>query len=259
MKLSIIRTLIPLLIFFFTIQGSAQSFQGKAYYFSKSKMELGNWGARMSEGQKKQIQNSFNMQESTFVEEEKIDAISGATDSWGGYFSRGDLYKNIKKNELTQSQEFYGKRFLVKDKLLKIEWNLGTETKTIGNYTCYKAAAMIPKSDLNWFDFSWSDLRQKTDETTQNEEPLIIIEAWYTPQIPIAQGPAEYGGLPGLILEVSAGNTTLLCSEIVLNPKENITITAPEKGENITKNEYTSNIRKKMVEMRDNRTGRRSR
>lgn len=118
---------------------------------------------------------------------------------------------------------------------------------------------MIPKSDLNWFDFSWSDLRQKNDETTQNEEPLIIIEAWYTLQIPIAQGPAEYGGLPGLILEVSAGNTTLLCSEIVLNPKENITITAPEKGENITKNEYTSNIRKKMVEMRDNRMGRRSR
>ena len=109
MKLSIIRTLTPLLIFFFTIQGSAQSFQGIAYYFSKSKMELGNWGARMSEAQKKQIQNrlknrlekkyilSFNMQESTFVEEEKIDAISGATDSWGGYFSRGDLYKNIKK------------------------------------------------------------------------------------------------------------------------------------------------------------------
>jgi len=269
MRLSVNRILTLLSILFFTIQLSAQRFQGKAYYFSKSKMELGNWGARMSEAQKKQIQNrlknrlekkyilSFNMQESTFVEEEKIDAISGATDSWGGYFSRGDLYKNIKKNELTQSQEFYGKRFLVKDQLLKIEWNLGTETKTIGNYTCYKAAAMIPKSDLNWFDFSWSDLRQKSDETTQTEEPLIVIEAWYTPQIPIAQGPGEYGGLPGLILEVSAGNTTLLCSEIVLNPKENITISAPEKGEYITKNEYTSNIRKKMVEMRNNRMGRR--
>ena len=95
------------LIFFsiFTTQLSAQKFQGKAYYFSKSKMELGNWGARMSEAQKKQIQNrlkdrlekkyilNFNMQESTFLEEDKIDAISGATDSWGGYFSRGDLHK----------------------------------------------------------------------------------------------------------------------------------------------------------------------
>ena len=95
---------------------SAQEFQGKDFYFSKSKMDLGSWGARMSEAQKKQIKErlknrlektyvlSFNTTESVFVEEEKIDAISGATDSWGGYFSRGDLYKNIKKNELTQSQ-----------------------------------------------------------------------------------------------------------------------------------------------------------
>ena len=29
----------------------AQDFQGKAYYFSKSKMSLGRWGARMSEAQ----------------------------------------------------------------------------------------------------------------------------------------------------------------------------------------------------------------
>ena len=269
MKLSIYRIFTLLSLFFFTTQLSAQKFQGKAYYFSKSKMELGNWGARMSEAQKKQIQNrlknrlekkyilNFNMQESTFLEEEKIDAISGATDSWGGYFSRGDLHKNIKKNELTQSQEFYGKRFLVKDKLLKIEWSLGTETKTIGKYTCYKAAAMIPKSDLNWFDFSWSDLRQNNDPSKTTQEPLIVIEAWYTPQIPIAQGPAEYGGLPGLILEVSAGNTTLLCSEIILNPKEKITISIPEKGEHISKKEYASNIRKKMLEMRNNRMGRR--
>ena len=32
-----------------------QDFQARAYYFSKSKMELGNRGARQSEAQKKQI------------------------------------------------------------------------------------------------------------------------------------------------------------------------------------------------------------
>jgi len=268
MKLSFSKIITLLLLILFITQTFAQKFQGKAYYFSKSKMELGNWGARMSEAQKKQIQSrlknrlekkyilSFNMQESTFLEEDKIDAISGATDSWGGYFSRGDLHKNIKNDKLIQSQEFYGKRFLVKDDLLNIEWSLGTETKKIGNYTCYKAAAMVPKSELSWFDFSWSDLRQNS-ENEKKEEPLIVIEAWYTPQIPVAQGPAEYWGLPGLILEVSAGNTTLLCSEIILNPKEKINIIAPDKGEIITKKEYTSNIRKKMVEMRNNRMGRR--
>ena len=68
-----------------------------------------------------------------------------------------------------QSQEFYGKRFLVKDKLVNIEWSLGTETKKIGNYTCYKAAAMVPKSELNWFDFSWSDLRQNSENEKKED------------------------------------------------------------------------------------------
>ena len=40
----------------------SQKFQGKAYYFSQSKMDLGNWGARMSEAQKKQIEESFERQ-----------------------------------------------------------------------------------------------------------------------------------------------------------------------------------------------------
>ena len=30
-------------------------FQGQAIYISKSKMELGRWGSRMSEAQKKQV------------------------------------------------------------------------------------------------------------------------------------------------------------------------------------------------------------
>ena len=135
---------------------ATQEFQGKAYYFSKSKMELGAWGARMSEAQKKEIKNrlknrlektyvlAFNKDESIFYEEEKIDAISGATDSWGSNFARGRQYKNVKENKLIQAQEFYGKRFLVKDELQKIEWKMGSESKQIGDYLCFKATAVIP-------------------------------------------------------------------------------------------------------------------
>ena len=57
MKLSFSKIITLLLLIFFTSQTYSQKFQGKAYYFSKSKMELGNWGARMSEAQKKQIQS----------------------------------------------------------------------------------------------------------------------------------------------------------------------------------------------------------
>ena len=38
----------------------ANDFQGKATYISKSRLELGRWGARMSEAQKKQIARSYS-------------------------------------------------------------------------------------------------------------------------------------------------------------------------------------------------------
>ena len=39
----------------FTVPNPTQDFQGKAYYFSKSSLELGTWGARMSEAQKNRL------------------------------------------------------------------------------------------------------------------------------------------------------------------------------------------------------------
>jgi len=49
----VILMILPLILSFTATE--MQNFQGKAYYFSKSTMELGSWGARMSEAQKKQI------------------------------------------------------------------------------------------------------------------------------------------------------------------------------------------------------------
>lgn len=253
----------------------AQDFQGKATYISKSKMELGRWGARMSEAQKKQIAARlknrlekefvlvFNKQESVFTEEEQLDAISGATDSWGKNFAAGENYKNVKTNAQIQQQEFYGKKFLVKDKLQKIDWTLGKESKQIGNYLCFKATSFIPTDDLLWYSFSWSRMRSTDNQDAEDEEnnepevDVTQIEAWYTPQIPVGHGPSEYWGLPGLILEVSAGGTTMLCSKIVINPAETIEIEAPKKGTTVTKNEYQDIIQNKMAEFRNNRMRRR--
>lgn len=255
----------------------SDDFQGQAYYVSKSKMELGRWGARLSEAQKKQVEArlknrlekeyvlTFNKEEALFYEDEKLDAMSGATDSWGKNFAPGKQYKNVKENMQIQSQEFYGKKFLVKDNLQSIEWQLGKETKQIGNYMCFKATASIPSNDLAWYDFSWSRLRNNNtsegeNSTDANEEPEIAmteVEAWYSPQIPVGHGPLEYWGLPGLILEVSAGNTTMLCTKIVMNPEEKIEIEAPDKGKEVTKAEYQETVVNKMKEFRNNRMGRR--
>ncbi|WP_299837602.1 GLPGLI family protein [uncultured Tenacibaculum sp.] len=274
MKSVLFKLLAIILVLGFT-KPESKDFQGKAIYFSKATLELGRWGAKMSEMQKKQIKArlknrlekeyvlTFNRKESFFKEEEKIDAISGATDSWGKNFSPGDQYKNIQSNELIQSQEFYGKRFLVKDQLQKIQWKIGSESKKIGNYLCMKATASIPTKELTWYNFSWSDLRKaqpKIDSLGNTEAPEIQmteVEAWYTPQIPVSHGPGEFWGLPGLILEVSTGDKVMLCSKVIMNPKDKIEIEAPGKGKEITKVAYQETIRGKMMEMRNNRGRRR--
>ena len=253
----------------------ANDFQGKATYISKSRLELGTWGARMSEARKKQIAARlknrlekefvlvFNKEESLFTEEEQLDAISGATDSWGKNFAAGENYKNVKSDKQIQQQEFYGKKFLVKDQLQPMTWTLGNETKKIGNYNCFKATTFIPTDDLLWYSFSWSRMRttndseEKTTEVDDKSVDITEVEAWYTPQIPVRHGPSEYWGLPGLILEVSAGETTMLCSKIVLNPSDVIEIEAPSKGSVVTKSEYQDLIQNKMVEFRNNRMRRR--
>ncbi len=275
MKAFLLRSSLLLLIGIgissFNVRDYNDDFQGKAYYMTKSRMELGNWGARLSEAQKKQIAErlknrleknyvlTFNKEESFFIEEDKLDAVSGATDSWGKNFSPGDQYKNVKDNLQIQDQEFYGKRFLVKDKLQPIEWKMGTESKQIGNYMCMKATALVPTEELTWYEFSWGQLGSgnASEDGEEVEVPMTEVEAWYSPQLPVSHGPLEYWGLPGLILEVSAGNTTILCSKIVMNPKEKVKIEAPDRGKVVTKKEYRKTITDKMKEFREMRMGRR--
>ncbi len=276
---ALITNILTFLIIPFMLIGGdnkpANEFQGKATYISKSRLELGTWGARMSEARKKQIAARlknrlekefvlvFNKEESLFIEQEQLDAISGATDSWGKNFAAGENYKNVKSDKQIQQQEFYGKKFLVKDQLQPMTWTLGNETKKIGNYTCFKATTFIPTDDLLWYSFSWSRMRttndsdEKTTEVDDKSVDITEVEAWYTPQIPVRHGPSEYWGLPGLILEVSAGETTMLCSKIILNPSDVIEIEAPSKGSVVTKSEYQDLIQNKMVEFRNNRMRRR--
>ena len=86
MKTFFLKILAFVLIFYIPVQMQGQNFQGKATYISKSKMELGNWGAKMSEGQKKQIAArlknrlektyilTFNKTESIYEEDESLEA-----------------------------------------------------------------------------------------------------------------------------------------------------------------------------------------
>jgi GLPGLI family protein len=215
---------------------------------------------------------TFSKEESMFIEDEKLAGPVGgrAPSVWGSSFSAGPQYKNVKTKIFLQDQEFFGKQFLIKEEMKPLDWKMGTETKQIGQYTCFKATASRPSTEVNWTrtnrsrDSDNDDKTKKADSTktgdiakveekAEEEIEMLEIVAWYTPMIPVSQGPSEYWGLPGLILEVSAGNTTMLCSKIIMNPEEKTKIEAPEKGQVVTKKEYNEIITGKMQEMRDNR------
>jgi len=286
MNLSTTKTLITFitLALFVSIHSNAQQdFQGKAYYQTKTTMDLGNWSGRdLTPEQKKRIEErmkrflekqyilSFNKEASMYKEDEKLETVSSGR-GWGGFgnsFTEGPKYKNIKVKEIIQDQEFFGKQFLIKDSLKTIAWKLTGDTKQIGNYTCFKATAVKPVDKFDWRSMRRRSRGNRTDnktETSENQsekktdnDPLKDIEvpktvevvAWYTPQIPINQGPDDFWGLPGLILEVNADRTTILCTKIVLNPEKKEIIEAPTKGDEVTQAEYNKIITKKMQEMR---------
>ena len=285
------KVVLILFTLLFATNIKAQDFQGQAYYFSKTTMDMSRWdrGGKMSEAQKKQMEArmkpwlektyilTFNKEESIFKEDEKLEGGPGgrAPSMWGSSFSAGLQYKNIKEKIFLQDQEFFGKQFLITEQMTPYAWKMGSETKKIGQYVCYKATTTRPSSELNFTSTNRRDREKKKEEKKKDSinvaskaldteavvakaeieevEEMVEVIAWYSPMIPVSQGPTEYWGLPGLILELSAGNTTMLCSKIVMNPEEKIEIKRPTKGEVVTKKEYNEIITGKMQEMRDNR------
>ena len=261
----------------------SQDFQGKAYYFSKTTPDMSGWGnGQMTEFQKKQIAErmrgmfeksyvlNFDRQASIFKEEEVLEAPGQkGFGGWWSSFSSGPQYKNIKTRQFIQDQEFFGRQFLITDTLQKFEWKMGTETKQIGQYLCMKATAIKKVDEFDWRsmrrkksfeknrDKSKADSTKAKSVTEDIEVPKTIeVTAWYTPQIPINHGPDEFWGLPGLILEVNADQTSILCSKIVMNPEQKFTIEAPDKGRIISRSDYNETVKLKMKEMREMYSGR---
>jgi GLPGLI family protein len=129
--------------------------------------------------------------------------------------------------------------------LIKHDWELTSETKNIGNYTCYKATYSYNATETK---INFNDGDTKEEKVQQKK----IITAWYTPQIPISNGPEKYHGLPGLILEINDGKKVMVCTEIQINPKKAIKITEPTKGKKVDQKTFTAIKIKKQKELMEN-------
>ena len=280
-------------VFFLSfMQTQAQKdFQGMAVY--ESKTSTSEFKERMAgnkdmnpdmqkmieERMKKMFEKTFvlnfDKSASIYKEEEKLDAPGGQgggmrmmSSMMGG---GGTYYKNVKDKSYSVDKEFMGKEFLVKDSLPKLDWKMESESRVIGGYTCFKATAVRPASQSDFRNFRPKKEEKKevdakdskTEEKTKKTNFMddfdlpkeVTITAWYTPEIPVNQGPESYWGLPGLILEVNDGKTVILCSKVVLNAKDKVEIKAPSNGKVITQKEYDETVVKKMEEMREMNQG----
>lgn len=250
-RLSIFITLTVILTF---TKVTAQDFQGVATYKSHRKVDLkldqknsknAELEQQIQEQLRQQFQQeytlTFNKNESLYKKNEKLAKPNPVASGFQITVSDGSdlIYKNIQENRFTNKTEIYGKQFVIKDSLKNKSWKLVDETKNIGEYTCFKAT-FIEEYTTQTISLD-GEMESVTKERTTT--------AWYTPQIPISNGPSEFYGLPGLILEINDGELTLVCTKIIINPAEKVKIEEPTKGKEVSQEEFDKIMEKKNKEM----------
>jgi GLPGLI family protein len=127
----------------------------------------------------------------------KVAAIKGGVVSGENdpdKFYRYLFVKNIAKNKIYfVGRTHFGKSVDVEDTLHNMKWQFTSDKKTILDFPCKSA---------------------KTNFRGRN------YTAYYTEKIPISNGPWKFGGLPGLILEISSedGEFSWIVQNIHFNP-----------------------------------------
>jgi GLPGLI family protein len=124
--------------------------------------------------------------------------------------ANGGLYKNQKEKIYYNQCNVLGKEFLIKDEIPLYNWEFSKEVKNIGDFECKKATATINGKG---------------------------VEAWFTTKIPISDGPAEYCGLPGLIIELKTETKSYLAIKLE-QIKSAYTFSKPTKGKVVTQKQY---------------------
>ena len=136
------------------------------------------------------------------------------------------IYTDIKNGLIVEQRDLMGKRFLIKDSIRQYDWRLLEDRKIVMGINCQKAA-----------------LYQETD----------TIEVWYTTEIPISTGPAGFGGLPGLIIQVRMdhGLMEITATKYIKRTIEKKEIKAPTKGKVVTDKQFRELEEKKLKELQE--------
>jgi GLPGLI family protein len=261
---NIIKKRVLFLVLFINI-AQAQDFHGRAIYVSKqlnnvvfdvkgmSDEKAKALNEEMSKMFEKTFILNFNKTESVYQQEQKLEELGSDNGNFGSDIE-GELYKNIQTKRYLKTEEFANKNYLISDSLKNYNWELKQETKKIGDYTCYKAVSILKVTKKELEEYETEKEKQSNNKTSffDLEKPEDkITTVWYNPEIPVSQGPNKYWGLPGLIMEVNQKNLILLCTKVILNPKDKKIIKAPKKGKVISQIAYDLMEEKQWNKLKD--------
>jgi len=236
-----------------------QNFEGIAHYKSSISTDAVSVGGNdmdpaMQESLRKQLAQQmqrdftlkFNLQEASWKEKQALEPVENNANTGGMQIriSMGNTksYVNPSENIYLEETEIFGKKFLIEDELPEFRWKISSEQKKIGNYTAIKATFtdIVEQTTMSMDD---------SEATSKTIQDTVVVTAWYTPEIPVSQGPNNSYGLPGLILELNEDRLTYLCTKIELNPTEAVVIEKPSKGKKVTREEADRIQEEKMQEM----------
>lgn len=158
-----------------------------------------------------------------------------------------ESYFNFGKGQRIDKRELFDNDFVVIDSIARLPWKLGEDTKVVLGHTVRKATAQRIGTRMSISMENGEMKRTPVADTAS-------IVAWYTTDIPVSVGPADFQGqLPGLVLEVDVNNGRQLFRAIEISPKVSLReIKEPKGGKRLTPEEFRKESEKLMENMRAN-------
>ena len=160
------------------------------------------------------------------------------------------MFSDLSASRRVELRELGTKKYIVEDTINRMNWKLSDETKSILGHACRKALSQRIGTRM-MMNMDNGKMERKEIADTSN------IVVWFTTDIPVSAGPAEYQGqLPGLILEIDVNNGRTVYKALEIKPKpETGVIKEPKGSKKLTVAEFNKERDKMFEEMGRNNGG----
>ena len=152
----------------------------------------------------------------------EVIAVQKVPDWIDGPATDNIVYTDIFNQTFNSQKTVFEGVFNISDSLRKIDWKISPDTRTIANFECRKATAIIMDS--------------------------VFVVAFYTDQIVPSGGPESFTGLPGMILGLAIPrlNTTWFATKLELVDIKPTDIVPPKKGKKTTISSLRTQLKSSM-------------